>query len=129
MLITKISLLKEIFFLRKWPIAKSHVILILSFKNRVTRDLLHLHTWASAAGAGGACPSWIFIHGTNIVDRTLKCYFSVFFLLYFGLFFLYLPLTGRGFIVLFFGLFCLPPESFCQHPCLRIYYTKVSIPI
>jgi len=27
------------------------------------------HPWASAAGAGGPCPPWIFKHGTNIVDR------------------------------------------------------------
>jgi len=39
--------------------------------------------WASKAGSwgGGACPPWIFIHGTDIVDRdlALKWYFSVFF--------------------------------------------------
>jgi len=31
------------------------------------------------SGGQGACPPWIFIHGTNIVDRDLK-------VLFFGLF-------------------------------------------
>jgi len=69
--------------------------------------------WASAAGAGGgAMPSWIFIHGTVIVDRSLIvlffglfCYFSVVFLL--------LP-PGRGLIVLFFGLFSVSLETFAD---------------
>jgi len=33
-------------------------------------------------GKGRPCPPWIFIHGTNIVDKGLK----VLFLLFFGLF-------------------------------------------
>jgi len=39
-----------------------------------------------SGGAGGPWPPWIFMHGTNIVDRGLKvlffglfCHFSVFF--------------------------------------------------
>jgi len=40
-------------------------------------------------GAGGPCPLWIFIHGTNIVNRGLK-------MLFFG-------------ILLVFGLFSVPP--------------------
>jgi len=40
---------------------------------------------------------WIFIHGTDIADRS--------FLLFFGLFSV-APLPGRGVIVLFSGLFC-----------------------
>jgi len=43
-----------------------------------------LKSWALAAGGRGAVPPWIFKHGTNIVDRSLKmlffglfCYFSV----------------------------------------------------
>jgi len=34
--------------------------------------------WALAAG-GGPCPPWIFIHGTNVVDKSFAI-FSVFFL-------------------------------------------------
>jgi len=31
---------------------------------------------------GGPWPPWIFIHGTNIVDRALKCYFLAFFAIF-----------------------------------------------
>jgi len=31
-----------------------------------------LEPWASASGGREAVPSWIFIHGTDIVDRDLK---------------------------------------------------------
>jgi len=37
-------------------------------------------------GQGGRDPSWIFIHGTNIVDRGLKVLFFGPFLLIFGIF-------------------------------------------
>jgi len=41
-----------------------------------------LAPWASAAGGWGAVPPWIFIHGTNTVDRGLKvlffCVFAIF---------------------------------------------------
>jgi len=39
-------------------------------------------TWASAAGGRGPWPSWIFIHGTDMVDRGLI-------VLFFGLFLLF----------------------------------------
>jgi len=40
-------------------------------------------------GKEGPCPTWIFIHGTNIVDRGLK-------VLYFGLFLLFFDLFSVG---------------------------------
>jgi len=46
----------------------------------------HLLPWASAAGGRGACPPWIFIHGTNIVNKGLIVIFFGLFLLFFGLF-------------------------------------------
>jgi len=46
-------------------------------------------------GRGRGAP-WIFIHGTNIVDKGLK-------VLFFGLYSVGPP--GRSLIVLFFGLF------------------------
>jgi len=41
-----------------------------------------------SGGQGVPCPPppWIFIHGTNIVDRGLKVLFFGLFLLFFGLF-------------------------------------------
>jgi len=61
-------------------------------------------------GAGEPWPSWIFIHGTNIVDRGLKVLFFVLFLLFFGLFSVVLPwkrLNSAIFLyfLLSFGLF------------------------
>jgi len=47
---------------------------------------------------------WIFIHGTDIVNKGLiMLFFSLF--CYFSVFFSVGPPLGRGFIVLFFGLF------------------------
>jgi len=37
-------------------------------------------------GGGGVVHPWIFIHGTNVVDRGLKVLFFGQFLLFFGLF-------------------------------------------
>jgi len=37
-------------------------------------------------GSGGPCPPWIFIRGTNTVDRGLKVLFFGVFLLFLGLF-------------------------------------------
>jgi len=64
---------------------------------------------------GGRGPSWIFKHGTNIVNTVdaKKCYFS-FFLLFFGLFSVG-PLWKRlnsaifRYFLLIFGFFPLPP--------------------
>jgi len=69
-----------------------------------------LYTWASAAGDRGAmAPSWIFIHGRNIVDRGLKE-------LFFGIFFSVASLPCRGLTVLFFGLFCYFSDFFRLPP-------------
>jgi len=50
------------------------------------RPFGHPLSWASATGSKGAVPPWIFIHGTDFVDRSLIVlffrsfsYFSVFF--------------------------------------------------
>jgi len=40
---------------------------------------------------GGPWPPWIFIHGTDIVDRGLIVLFFGLFLLFFGFFFVALP--------------------------------------
>jgi len=70
-----------------------------------------LQPWASVGG--GACPPWIFKHGTNIVDRG---FFAIF-----GLFFVAPPSRKRlnsaifGIFLLIFGLFPflpLPAEKF-----------------
>jgi len=47
--------------------------------------------WASAAGGRGAVPPWIFIYGTNTIDKGLK-------VLFFGLFSVGPPppLSGRS---------------------------------
>jgi len=37
-------------------------------------------------GQGGRALRWIFINGTNVIDRGLKVLFFGFFLLFFGLF-------------------------------------------
>jgi len=50
--------------------------------------------WASAAG--GAVDPWIFIHGTDIVDRGLIVLFFGLFLLFFDLFSV-APLSPRNF--------------------------------
>jgi len=62
-----------------------------------------------------AADPWIFIHGTNIVDRGLKALFFGVFLLLFGLFFRCPPPPWKGLnsaifglFLLFFGLFLLP---------------------
>jgi len=47
-------------------------------------------------GGGFRGPSWIFIHGTNIVDRGLKVLFFGLFLLVFGLSFFRCSPPGRG---------------------------------
>jgi len=80
-------------------------------------------------GSGGQwLPSWIFIDGTNIIDRGLK-------VLFFGLFFR-CPHPGRGLIVLFFGLFSVvfsvfpPPGNFSvPMPLVGLHYqcSKTSI--
>jgi len=58
-----------------------------------------------SGGQGGPCPAWIFIHGTDIVDRGLN-------VLFFGLFSAVSP--GRGLIMLFSIFFRspLPPGNF-----------------
>jgi len=40
-----------------------------------------------SGGARGPCPPWIFKHGANIVDRSLKVLFFGLFCYFFGLFF------------------------------------------
>jgi len=62
-------------------------------------------------GRGHAHPPWIFIHGTDIVDRGLIVLFSNFFAIFRSFFFRWPP--GRSLIVLFFGLF-----SFLELPLL-----------
>jgi len=62
---------------------------------------------------GGLWPPWIFIHGTNIVDRGLKVLFFGVFLLFFGLFSV-APLLVCFFFALFwfflwFFVFLCPP--------------------
>jgi len=86
----------------------------------------------SSGGMGAVHGLWIFIHGTNIVDRGLK-------VLFFGVFCYFSVATspGRGLIVLFFGLFSvappLPPGNFsagaiglhasvCNSTTLSYYY-------
>jgi len=68
-----------------------------------------MNTGVGSEGQRGGCtPPWIFIHGTDIVDRGLIVLFLVFFC-YFSVFFPLLP--GRGlkyyFSVVFaiFGIF------------------------
>jgi len=61
--------------------------------------------WASAAGSRGPWPPWIFIHGTDLVNRGLIVLFFAFFC-YFSFFFV-APSPGKGIIVLFFGIFFL----------------------
>jgi len=42
--------------------------------------IMALHSWLSTAGGrGGVVLSWIFIHGTDILDRGSIVLFSVFF--------------------------------------------------
>jgi len=54
-----------------------------------------LEPWASAAG-GPWLPTWVFKHGTNIVDRGLKVLFIGLFLLFFGHFFVAFPLLEEA---------------------------------
>jgi len=63
-------------------------------------------------GNGGqgkrAHPLQIFVHGTNIIDKSSKVLFFGVFSLFFGLFFPLPPLPpGRGLVVLLFGLFAI----------------------
>jgi len=60
-------------------------------------------------GCGGVPLPWIFIHGSNIVDRDIKVLFFGVILLFFGLFLV--PPPGRDLIVLFFGLFSVGPHG------------------
>jgi len=69
------------------------------------------------SGVQGAVPPWIFIHGTNTVDRGLKVLFSVFFAIFRSFF--RLP-PGRGFIVLFSVFFSLPPPPEIFLPTLLV---------
>jgi len=61
-------------------------------------------------GAEGRPPFWIFMHGTNIVDRGLKVLFSVFFAI-FRYFFRYPP----------------PWKFFCRCPCDKLFKNAHSI--
>jgi len=61
-----------------------------------------------------AVAPWIFIHGTDIVDKGVI-------VLFFCLFSVVLP--GRGLIVLFFGIFSVAPplwNFFCLRPLLEL---------
>jgi len=53
-------------------------------------------------GSGGQCPTWIFIHGANMVDRDLKVLFFGLFCCFYGLFFVAPP----------------PRKIFCRRPCI-----------
>jgi len=84
---------------------------------------LHKVLWLHGHRQRGAGPPpWIFMHGTNVVDRGLKVLFSVF-LLFFGLFPLALfwkrlnSAVFQSFLV-FFGLFSVGPllEIFLRTP-------------
>jgi len=66
-------------------------------------------------------PSWIFIHGTNIVDRGLKVPFLVFFLLFFGLFPCPLPPSWKRLNSAIFGLFAVFWPFFRCPPPLEIF--------
>jgi len=48
--------------------------LVEKFASFVTKWLKHSHTKLAWASAEGAVVPWIFIHGTDIVDRDLKGY-------------------------------------------------------
>jgi len=78
--------------------------------------------YQSRSAAAGPWPSWIFIHGTDLVDRFLI-------VLFFGLFSVATPLPpGRGLIVLFFAIFrsffrCLPLEIFLPTPLNSSMFT------
>jgi len=80
-----------------------------------------------SVGRRGHGIPWIFIHGTDIVNKGLIVLFFGLFLLFFGLFFVALLPRGRDLIVLFFGVFCyfliffsLPPsEIFLLMPLNR----------
>jgi len=64
-----------------------------------------------------APPPWIFIHGTNIVDRGLKVLFFGVFKLFFGAY------------QLFFGLFSVAPpplEIFLPTPLLLVQIKEVT---
>jgi len=84
---------------------------------------------------GGRVPPWIFIHGTNVVDKGLKVlFFGVFY--YFSVFFPLPPLPGRGLIVLFFSLFwyfrsffpLTPPGNFsARRSCLGLHVIGKAI--
>jgi len=86
-----------------------------------------------SGGQGGPWPPWIFIHGTNIVERGLKvrAIFGVF-CYFFGLFSAASPPpSGRGLIVLFsvfllfFGLFFrwpLPPGNFSADALVHLIF-------
>jgi len=55
----------------------------------------------------GPLPPWIFIHGTNLVDKSLKVLFFVFFFAIFRSFFPLPPLPGRGLLVPFLVFFAI----------------------
>jgi len=65
------------------------------------------------SGGRGRTPSWIFIHGTDIVDRGLIVLFFDLFLPFFDLFSVGPP--WKRLKEIFFGLFPLVPpwEFFC----------------
>jgi len=67
-------------------------------------------------------PPLIFMHGTDIIDRSLKVLF--FDLCYFWSFFRFTPSTVRGLIVLLFGLFCYFSDVFTLGPLVEIFLPK-----
>jgi len=69
----------------------------------------------------GPCPPWIFIHGTNILHRGLN-YFSVFLLLFFGIFTLPSPPRKRLNSTIFRSFFFVGPlwKFFCRRSCVHV---------
>jgi len=83
----------------------------------------------SSGGQGGVPPTWIFVHGTNLVNKGIVLFFG-FFLLFFGLFFLAPHPPKKGIIVLLFSLFyyfgvfvfvAIPPGNFSADALVSIY--------
>jgi len=70
-------------------------------------------------------PPWIFIYGTNIVDKGLKVLFFGVFLLFFGLFSIGPP--GSGLRVLFFNIFLVFFGLFPSPPPLKIFLPTLLV--
>jgi len=73
--------------------------------------VLSIHTLmgVGSGGQGGTVPPWIFIHGTDIIDRAI---FRSFLVLFFGLFLLFFGVfsvasSWKRRLVLFFVIFLL----------------------